>query len=174
MSAAQHGGRFDIYAMNMKAYGGQRLTKAELGYAASLASSSEGETAVTANGILLLAGDATQRRGALDRLRTICEKGRQLENARVETALATILEFLPAEELSGNPNYKKFAYRIAKSSFVPCRVSAMRALRQFGTMGDRQAVALLKEAVTDPNPFVKKGAETALKLIEPSSTSSGD
>jgi hypothetical protein len=174
MSAVQQSGRFDLHAINIKAHGDERLTNAELDYVVSLVSSSETAKAITANGVLLLAGNAAHRRGSLDRLRIICREGRQHENLKTEAALAAILEFLPAEELNGNPDYKEFAYRMAKSSFVPCRVSAMRALRQFGRMGDRQALALLEQAVTDSDQFVKKGAETALKLIRESSASDGN
>jgi hypothetical protein len=68
------------------------------------------------------------------------------------------------EELKENSSYKEFAYRMAKSPFLPSRVNAMRALRQLGGMGDGRAVVLLKEATKDVDPLVRKGAEAALRL----------
>jgi hypothetical protein len=94
MSAVQHGGELDLNAINLKAYGVEPLTRDELNFAASLTSSPEARKAITANGILLLAGDALQQRAALGRLRAICQEGRQHGCAEGEAALVAILEFL--------------------------------------------------------------------------------
>ncbi len=138
-------GKLDIYTINMKAFGVEPLTDGELQFAMGLVSSDETKIAIIANGILFLAGNETQRRNALNRIRIILQEGSQHQNPKSETALLGILEYFPSEELNDNPIYKDFVYRMAKSSFVPCRVNAMRVLRQFGKMGDHQAIVLLKE-----------------------------
>lgn len=155
----------DLYQINLRAFGGEQLSREELAFAVDLVSSTETDKAITAFGILFMAGDSEQRSSALDRLREICRAGKQHESKTAQAALVAILEFLPKEELHSNPSYREFAYRMAKSPFLPTRINVMRVLRQFGRMGDRRAIALLNEATTDSDPFVKQGAETALRLV---------
>jgi hypothetical protein len=158
-------GHFDIFAVSLKAYGHERLTAAELDFASALALSSDREAAITGNAILLLAGTPTQQQAALAHLRLVSRDAKLHENPRAEAALVTILEFFPEQELCGTVSCAEFVYRVAKSPFLPSRVNAMRVLRQMATAGDQQAVALLREATKDRNPFVKRGAEDALRLV---------
>lgn len=161
MSGVSSSDQFDLHAINLKAHGAKQVTQAELDFAESLVFCSESEKAILANGILLLVGTEPQRRDSLNRIRVICQEGKQHQNQRGEIALLGIVEYFPAQELN-NPIYKDFVYRMAKSPFVPCRINAMRVLRQFGRIGDRQAIVLLKEGTADSDKFVREGAERAL------------
>lgn len=160
--------RPDLYEINMKALGGNKLTKAELNFVCGLTQCPEIEKAITANTILFLAGNSLQNQVALGRLKAIGERGEQNHNEKAEVAMLSALEMIPIEELLAIQSLKNFAHRMAKSKSLFCRINAMRVLRRLGQRGDRLAISALRESVADSDGYVKEGAQTALRLLRES------
>jgi hypothetical protein len=159
----------ELIKLSHKAYAGEPISQAEIEWVGPLLSSSDLEEVATGSGILFLSGDQAEQKRALEALKQVCARLSSQSERNADTALISIIEYVPQRELDAFPRFKEFAYIAARRPFRPTRGSAMRVLRRLAKMGDTRALAILQDAAAnDADQTIRSAATTALRLASAS------